>query len=236
MTRSMTPMPSGPRSVKSPRNQSRALPAAQWPSASMRPCAVEGGAQLVEVAVDVADDVQRSEARRSGWRGRGLRGTALRPGAVSPRLITGRSRGWACTPPGSSPGTGRLGRDAAPAGRRRGLADVRGGTRKSRNVAVRSTRVPDRPPVSSTPPPPSRRRAPDGPCLVAGGPRCRAPIIGMRIAPCDAPRGGESDGARFATIRPMGGSSGCDGPRRAVRRQSRPEPVRPYPARVIAAG
>ena len=39
ITRSMTPMPSGPRSVKSPRNHSRELPAAQRSSASVSPAA-----------------------------------------------------------------------------------------------------------------------------------------------------------------------------------------------------
>ena len=52
-------MPSGPRSVKSPRNHSRAVPAAQRPSMSMRPFSLERGDELVEIAVDVADDVQR---------------------------------------------------------------------------------------------------------------------------------------------------------------------------------
>lgn len=53
-------MPSGPRSVKSPRNHRRAVPADQFAGGVDEALLLERGDQLVEIAVHVADDVQRA--------------------------------------------------------------------------------------------------------------------------------------------------------------------------------
>ena len=168
MTRSMTPMPSGPRSVKSPRNQSRALPAAQWPSASMRPCSREGGDEFVEIAVDVADDVERAEAVGRGrlvGRDLHLDGVAGSAGADH-REVALR---WGCSPSGGSRSLagprcrGRGGLPTAVGLSVTARAPAHTAARGNRAMSPSAPRVLDRPPESSTPPPPSRRRSPLGP-------------------------------------------------------------------------
>ncbi|CAM5631643.1 hypothetical protein SGLAM104S_09577 [Streptomyces glaucescens] len=62
-------MPSGPRSVKSPRNHSRAVPAHPVPGGVDQAPLLKGGDQLVEIAVHVPDDEQRAGTGGGGGDG-----------------------------------------------------------------------------------------------------------------------------------------------------------------------
>lgn len=87
-------MPSGPRSVKSPRNHRREVAGRPVPGGVDETLGLERGDELVEVAVHVPDDVQRagSGAGRRGGRARGVDGDLQGVAAVDDRQIALRGR------------------------------------------------------------------------------------------------------------------------------------------------
>ncbi len=126
---------------------------------------LERGDQLVEVAVHVAHDVQRTRPVGGlGGRHRGgvhddlHRFAPVDDGQVAPG---GRVALGAPPPtPAASPGAALGGYGP--------VSWMYAGTRKSRATSPSAPpRVPDRPPESSTPPPPSRRICTGSDCLVA---------------------------------------------------------------------